>query len=138
VVHHEADHRSLSREDFPVRVQRRYGFAYSALVPRLRQTYRTTDRRIPWFVRAAAGVDDEAKGDLARLIQANVLRQNTVIVHGTASRGRTPRSRRGGGPVVWCPEVDERLGAQPPIAALRAGGVSLALGKGSGPWRTDP
>ena len=133
VVHHEADHRSLSREDFPVRVQRRYGFAHSALVPRLRQTYRTTDRRIPWFVRAAAGVDEEAKGDLARLVEANVLRENTVIVHGTALGALdAPRLAEAGASVVWCPEVDERLfGAQPPIAALRAGGVGLALGSGS-------
>jgi cytosine/adenosine deaminase-related metal-dependent hydrolase len=114
-------------------VQRRFGFAHSALVPGLRQTYRTSDRRIPWFVRAAAGVDGDAKGDLARLVQANVLRQNTVIVHGTAlGVVDVPRLAEAGAGVVWCPEVDERLfHAQPPISALRAGGVGLALGSGS-------
>jgi cytosine/adenosine deaminase-related metal-dependent hydrolase len=133
VVHHEADHRSLGRDDFPVRVQRRYGFALAARLPRLRQTYRTTDRRIPWFVRAAAGIDEEARGDLLRLVEANVLRHNTVIVHGTAlGAADVPRLAEAGACVVWCPEADERLfGAQPPIAALRAGGVPLALGSGS-------
>jgi cytosine/adenosine deaminase-related metal-dependent hydrolase len=134
VVHHEADHRSLARDDFPVRVQRRFGFAHSpGLVEKLRQTYRTTDRRIPWFVRAAAGVDEGARGETLRLAEANVLRQNTVVVHGTAlGADDVRRLAEAGACVVWCPEIDERLfAAQPPVADLRAAGVPLALGSGS-------
>ncbi len=134
VVHHEADHRSLARDDFPVRVQRRFGFAHSpGLVEKLRQAYRTTDRRIPWFVRAAAGVDEGARGETLRLAEANVLRQNTVVVHGTAlGTDDVRRLAEAGACVVWCPEIDERLfAAQPPVADLRAAGVPLALGSGS-------
>ena len=133
VVHHNPDHRSLGRDDFPVRVLRRYGFAHSpGVTPKLRQAYRTTDRRIPWFVRAAAGTGGRAAAELDTLADANVLRQNTVIVHGTALReGDAPRLAAAGASVVWCPEVGERLfGAQPPVAALLHAGVPLGLGSG--------
>lgn len=134
VAHHNPDHRSLGREDFPVRVLRKYGFAHSpGLAPRLRQTYRTTDRRIPWLVRAAAGTDVRAAAELDLLTAANVLRQNTVIVHGNALReADAPRLAAAGASVVWCPEVAVRLfGAHPPIRALRQAGVALALGSAS-------
>ena len=134
VAHHNPDHRSLGRDDFPVRVLRKYEFAHSpGLVPRLRQAYRTTDRRIPWLVRAAAGTDARAQGELDLLVAANVLRQNTVIVHGNALRADdAPRLAAARAGVVWCPEVADRLfGAHPPIRVLREAGVALALGSAS-------
>ena len=134
VAHHNPDHRSLGHEDFPVRVLRKYEFAHSpGLVPRLRQAYRTTDRRIPWLVRAAAGTDARALAELDLLAAANVLRQNTVIVHGNALRvADVPRLVAARASVVWCPEVADRLfGAHPPIRALRDAGVGLALGSAS-------
>ena len=134
VAHHNPDHRSLGRDDFPVRVLRKYEFAHSpGLVPRLRQAYRTTDRRIPWLVRAAAGTDARALRELDLLAAANVLRQNTVIVHGNALReSDVPRLAEARAGVVWCPEVAARLfGAHPPVRALLQGGVALALGSAS-------
>jgi cytosine/adenosine deaminase-related metal-dependent hydrolase len=134
VVHHGPDHRALSREDFPVHVQRRYGFAPSpGQSPRLRRTYRTTDRRIPWFVRAAEGTDDRSRGEVALLAEAGVLRQNTVIVHGTGlAPGDLPRLAAAGACVVWCPEADRRLyAAAAPVSALIAAGVRVGLGSDS-------
>ena len=131
VLHHHADHRSLSREDFPVRVQRRYAFAHSpGLTPALRRTYRTTDRRIPWIVRAGEGRDPGLRRELDVLAAANVLRQNTVIAHGTAlapeDAGRLAAARAS---VVWCPESDRHLyGRTAPVAALLAAGVKVGLG----------
>jgi cytosine/adenosine deaminase-related metal-dependent hydrolase len=133
-AHHGPDHRSLGRADFPVRVLRRYGFAHSpGLTPELRRTYRTTDRRIPWFVRAAAGADERAAAELDALAEANLLRQNTVLVHGTALRAAdAPRLAAARVSVVWCPEVDERLfGAQPPVRELVEAGVAVGLGSAS-------
>jgi hypothetical protein len=131
VLHHHPDHRSLAREDFPVRVQGRYGFAHSpGLTPALRRTYRTTDRRVPWIVRAAEGADPGLRDEIDLLQAANVLRQNTVIVHGTALvAGDAARLREAGAAVVWCPESDRRLYARTaPVAALLGGGVSVGLG----------
>jgi len=130
-LHHHADHRSLGRPEFPVRVQRRYGFAHSpGLTPELRRRYRSSDRRIPWIVRAAEGSDPALRGELAQLAAANVLRQNTVIAHGTAlepeDAGALAAARAS---LVWCPESDLRLyGRAAPAAALLARGVSVGLG----------
>ena len=45
VVHHHPTHRSLERDDFPVRVLERYQFADSpGRTPALRRTYRSTGR----------------------------------------------------------------------------------------------
>ncbi len=131
VLHHHPDHRSLAQAEFPVRVQRRYAFAHSpGLTAALRKTYRTSDRRIPWLVRAAEGALPGLRAELDVLAAANVLRQNTVIVHGTALEPQdAPRLAAARASLVWCPESDARLyGRTIPFAAMRAGGVSVGLG----------
>jgi cytosine/adenosine deaminase-related metal-dependent hydrolase len=131
VLHQHPDHRSLSPDDFPVRVQRRYGFAHSpGLTPALRRTYRTSDRRIPWLVRAVEGRDPALRAELDALAAANVLRQNTVIVHGTAlAPGDGARLAAARASLAWCPESDRWLyGTTAPVAALRAAGVAVGLG----------
>jgi cytosine/adenosine deaminase-related metal-dependent hydrolase len=131
VLHHHPDHRSLAQPGFPVRVQRRYGFAHSPrLTAALRKTYRTSDRRVPWLVRAAEGVLPGLRAEIDVLAEANVLRQNTVIVHGTALAPEdAPRLAAARASVVWCPESDLRLyGRTAPVAALRSGGVRVGLG----------
>ncbi|MDD1632983.1 MAG: amidohydrolase family protein, partial [Methylococcaceae bacterium] len=142
VLHHHPDHRSLSREDFPVRVQGRYGFAHSpGLTPALRRTYRTSDRRVPWLVRAAEGADPGLRAELDLLAAANVLRQNTVIVHGTALAPEDgARLRAARASLVWCPESDRRLyGRTAPVAALIEAGVGVGLGSDAPPTGTrDP
>jgi hypothetical protein len=133
-VHHGPDHRALGRSDFPVRVPRRYGFAPSpGQAPRLRRTYRTTDRRIPWFVRAAEGTDERSRGEIDLLAEAGVLRQNTVILHGTAlGAAEAPRLAAARACVVWCPETDRRLyGATAAVRDLLAAGVCVGLGSDS-------
>ena len=134
VVHHGPDHRALGRPDFPVRVQRRYSFAPSpGQSPRLRRTYRTTDRRIPWFVRAAEGTDERSRREVDLLADAGVLRQNTVILHGTGlTDADIPRLAAARASVVWCPETDRRLyGATAPVRGLIAAGVRVGLGSDS-------
>ena len=134
VVHHHPYHRSLGREDFPVRVLCRYQFADSpGRTPALRRTYRSSDRRIPWLVRAAEGTDDRARAELDVLAAANVLRQNTVILHGTGLPPEDgPRIAAARATVVWCPEADRRLyGTTAPVTALWAAGVRVGLGSDS-------
>jgi cytosine/adenosine deaminase-related metal-dependent hydrolase len=134
VAHHNAFHRALARDDFPVRVLSRYQFAHSpGLAPALRRTYRSTDRRIPWFVHVAEGTDERCRAELALLEEANVLRHNTVIVHGVGLDGAAAaRVAAAGAAVVWCPEANRRLyGATADVATLRAAGVSLGLGSDS-------
>lgn len=134
VLHHSGFHRSLGRDDFPIRVQHRYDFAQSpGLTPQLRKAYRTTDRRIPFLVHAAEGTDAVAGGEIARLAEANVLRQNTVVIHAIAcsdeDRARLAAAKAC---VVWCPEAALRLyGRATDVPALRAAGVRVGLGSES-------
>jgi len=133
VAHHNPWHRSLG-EDFPVRVLERYQFAHSpGLTPRLRSTYRSTDRRIPWMVHAAEGTDARCGAEVKALREQNLIRQNTVIIHGIALDAEdvallAARSAC----LVWCPESNRRLyGATAPVAALGAAGVRVGLGSDS-------
>jgi cytosine/adenosine deaminase-related metal-dependent hydrolase len=134
VAHHNAFHRSLARPDFPVRVLERYQFAHSpGLTPELRRTYRSTDRRIPWMVHLAEGTDDRCQRELDVVVDANLLRQNTVIIHGIAlpvhEMARVAAARAA---VVWCPESNRRLyGATADVKALRSAGVRVGLGSDS-------
>jgi cytosine/adenosine deaminase-related metal-dependent hydrolase len=136
VLHHHPDHRSLGRPEFPVRVQRRYAFAHSpGLCRDLRRTYRTSDRRIPWIVRAAEGRAPGLRSEIDALAAANVLRQNTLIVHGTALEPEdAPRLAAAKACLVWCPESDLRLyGRTPRVLAFRSSGVRIGLGSDGAP-----
>jgi cytosine/adenosine deaminase-related metal-dependent hydrolase len=134
VLHHAPFHRALQRDDFPVRVQHRYDFAHSpGQTPQLRRAYRTSDRRIPFLVHAAEGTDAVAAGEIERLAAANVLRQNTVVVHAIAcSEADRAAMAAAKACVAWCPEAGLRLyGRAADVAALRAAGVRIGLGSES-------
>ncbi len=134
VLHHGPFHRSLARDDFPVRVQERYDFALSpGQTPELRKAYRTTDRRIPWLVHAAEGTDERAAGEITKLREANVLRQNTVVMHAVGVTGDDITAMAAARTaVVWSPEMERRLyAATAPVAALMKAGVPIGLGSGA-------
>jgi cytosine/adenosine deaminase-related metal-dependent hydrolase len=134
VFHHGAWHRSLARPDFPVRVQERYAFAHSAsLTPRLRRTYRTSDRRVPWLVHAMEGRGEEARAELLALERENVLRQNTVLANATAlGAAEAARIAAARACVAWCPEAERRLyDASADLATLRGASVRVGLGSDS-------
>jgi cytosine/adenosine deaminase-related metal-dependent hydrolase len=134
VAHHNPYHRALGRPDFPVRVLERYHFAHSpGLTPALRRTYRTTDRRIPWMVHAAEGTDARSRAELELLAEANVLRQNTIVVHGIGlGEEEARRMAAARACLAWCPEANRRVyGAAAQIAAMRAAGVRIGLGSDS-------
>jgi cytosine/adenosine deaminase-related metal-dependent hydrolase len=136
VLHHHPDHRSLARDDFPVRVQRRYAFAHSpGLTPELRRTYRTSDRRIPWIVRAGEGSDPALRAEIQQLARANVLRQNTVVARGTALEAADASILAAArASLSWSPECDLRqYGRTAPVPALAAAGVRSGLGSDGAP-----
>lgn len=134
VAHHGAFHRSLARPDFPVRVLERCQFARSfGSAEELHRTYRSTDRRIPWTIHAAEGTDEASAGDIERLAEANLLRQNTVILRGLALRdsdaGALATARAA---LIWCPEADRRqYGRTLRLPRLREAGVAVGLGSDS-------
>jgi cytosine/adenosine deaminase-related metal-dependent hydrolase len=134
VAHHNRFHRSMAREDFPVRVLAKYEFANSAgLTAELRQTYRTTDRRIPWMVHAGEGTDELSRCEIDILAEQNVLRQNTVIIHAIAFHADEARRMAAArAALVWCPESNRRLyGATADLAGFLSAGVKVGLGSDS-------
>ena len=134
VAHHGPYHRALARRDFPVRVLAKYQFAHApGPAPALRRTYRSTDRRIPWMIHAGEGTDERSRGGVDALVAANVLRQNTVLVHAIAlGSGDAERIAEARACVVWCPQSNRRLyGQTADVAALRAAGVRIGLGSES-------
>jgi len=134
VAHHGPYHRALARRDFPVRVLAKYQFAHApGPAPALRRTYRSTDRRIPWMIHAGEGTDERSRGGVDALAAANVLRQNTVLVHAIAlGPGDAERIAEARACVVWCPQSNRRLyGQTADVAALRAAGVRIGLGSES-------
>jgi cytosine/adenosine deaminase-related metal-dependent hydrolase len=134
VAHHNTFHRSMARDDFPVRVLQKYEFAHSpGLTKHLRKTYRTTDRRIPWMVHAGEGVDEASRLELARLREENVLRQNTVVIHGIAFGETEARAMaEAKAALIWCPESNRRLyGATAQPRLYLEAGVRVGLGSDS-------
>jgi cytosine/adenosine deaminase-related metal-dependent hydrolase len=134
VAHHGVFHRCLSRPDFPVHVLERYQFAHSpGLTPALRKTYRSTDRRIPWFVHLAEGTSERCREEADALTTFNLLRQNCVAVHAIGLRADDiPKLAAAKVSVVWCPESNRRLyAATAPVRALAEGGVRIGLGSDS-------
>ena len=131
VLHHHPDHRSLAQASFPVRVQRRYGFAHSpGLTAALRRTYRTSDRRVPWLVRAAEGVRPGPAGGARRAGggERAAAEHRDRARHGARARGR---ASPGGGPGLARLVPRERPPPLRPDGALRraaGGGVSVGLG----------
>ncbi len=136
VAHHGPDHRALGADGFPVRVQRRYDFAYSpGQTPALRRAYRTSDRRIPWFVHAGEGLSARVATELEALVVANVLRQNTVVARGLAfGAAEARRMAEARACLAWCPEADlVQYGATADVQAWTAAGVRVGLGSESPP-----
>jgi cytosine/adenosine deaminase-related metal-dependent hydrolase len=115
VAHHNPFYPELRRR-MPVRVVRRYGWAHSFLLERqpagargepgggVAERWKATPPDAPFLVHLSEGIDDEARGELARLEAIGCLSPNTVIVHGVAidADGWRRVSRAGVG-LVWCP-----------------------------------
>ena len=94
-------------------------------------TYRTSDRRIPWIVRAAEGSDPGAARRARRAGggERAAAEHRDRARHGARAGGRAARSPPPGPSLAWCPESDLRLyGRTAPVAALRAAGVRVGLG----------
>ncbi len=131
VVHHDPWHRrAFGSRAFPVGVVRCAWGHSLGFEKDLRRCYRP-DR--PFLVHAAEGTDDRAGAEVRELERLDLLRENTVLVHGMALSAEDIRIlARRGCKVVWCPVSNVRLyGQTAPIAALRRAGVTVALGTDS-------
>jgi cytosine/adenosine deaminase-related metal-dependent hydrolase len=113
VVHHNPPHKELWRQDFPVRVLRKYGWAHSlhfSTDEEIATSYRSTPPDALWFIHLAEGTDAVAAGEYQRLKALGCVGKNTVIVHGV---GMTEADIADAAPIVrglvWCPTTNNYL-----------------------------
>lgn len=113
VAHHNPPHEYLFREDFPVRVLKKYGWAHSlhfSTDEEIVNSYRSTPLDVPWFIHLAEGTDEVAAGEYKRLKALGCVGKNTVIVHGVGIKSEDVEdavaSVRG---LVWCPSTNNFL-----------------------------
>ncbi len=133
VCHHDKLWPELQREDFPVRVVQRYGWAHSfALGGDLQQAYSATPEGCAFIVHACEGVDDAARGELAGLDGFGVLDANTVLVHGLAidEAGVALMQERKASLIV-CPSSNQFLYRRLPDMELLGRVENVALGNDS-------
>jgi cytosine/adenosine deaminase-related metal-dependent hydrolase len=82
------------------------------------------------YVHLAEGVDDSSRQELDELVEARLLTEATVIIHGTAlSADQLADVKDAGAKMVWSPQSNLRLYAQTTAAAeaLRLG-IPMGLG----------
>lgn len=133
VCHHDPLWSELSRNDFPVRVLQRYGWAHSLALGRDVQTRRNaTPAGCPFIIHAGEGVDTNARMEVFHLEQMGLLDSDTVLVHALAldPEGATLLRERDAS-IILCPSSNHFLFAQLPPLSLLSGIGNLAIGSDS-------
>ena len=138
VAHHNPLYREL-RASLPIRVVRRYGWAHSFLLAAqpagargepggdVARRFRATPANAPFIVHLAEGVDDDARGELARFERLGCLAPNAVLVHGVGiDRDGWRRVAQSGAGAVWCPASNQFLFGAPAAARTGLGATEAA------------
>lgn len=114
VVHHGHPHKPLFRQDFPVRVLRKYGWAHSLhfnTKEEIIRSYKNTPKSVPWFIHLAEGTDEVAANEFRCLRKLGCLDgERTVIIHAVnwlKSEGLGHEMWARG--FVWCPSTNMYL-----------------------------
>src|SRR5262245_40839180 len=138
VAHHNPLYREL-RGRLPIRVVRRYGWAHSFLLAAqpagargepggdVARRFRATPANAPFIVHLAEGVDDDARGELARFERLGCLAPNAVLVHGVGiDRDGWRRVAEKCASAVWCPASNRFLFGAPAAARTGLGATEAA------------
>lgn len=133
VSHHNPLWPDLQRNDFPVRVVQKYGWAHSlALGGNLREARSMTPEGCAFIVHACEGVDEEAREELWGLDRLELLDASTVLVHGLAidhEGAALIRERRAS--LIVCPSSNKFLFDKLPDTSLLSCIENVSLGNDS-------
>jgi hypothetical protein len=136
VIHHNPPHKCLFKNDFPVRVLKRYGWTHSlhfSSDEEIVASYKSTPPDAPWLIHLAEGTDEIAAGEYQRLKALGCVQSNTVFVHGVGLTDEdiadaAPRVRG----LVWCPTTNNYLlGKTTRARKWMESGGRIALGSDS-------
>jgi hypothetical protein len=133
VCHHDVLWPELQREDFPIKVVQKYGWAHSlALGGDLQRALASTPEGSAFIVHACEGVDSRAREELSELDRLGLLHAGTVLVHGLAidDTGVTLMRERGVSLII-CPSSNEFLFGRLPEISLLGAIENIALGNDS-------
>lgn len=133
VCHHNELWPELRRQDFPIRVVQRYGWAHSlALGGALYQARSATPEGCAFIMHASEGVDEQAREEIFSLDQLGLLDNNTVLVHGLAlDEAGVALIRQRGVSLIICPSSNKFLYEKLPDMDLLGAIENVALGNDS-------
>jgi cytosine/adenosine deaminase-related metal-dependent hydrolase len=131
VAHHDPRHPILDDAHLPIRLVR-CGWAHSpglagSYGPSLEESWRTTGSSRPWIVHLAEGIDAQARGEFAQLVEKRCVSDRTVAVHAVGlDEAARDALLSAGGAGVWCPSsnlnmLGETLDPRPWIRCHRLG-----------------
>ena len=130
VCHHNPYERAVFRDDFPVRVVRRFGWAHSlAFEPNLAARFRNTPPHWPFILHCAEGTDAAARRETADLDRLGALDDRTVLVHGVSADPALLHKRSAS--LVWCPTSNLRMLGRTLTRSVLRSGVPIALASDS-------
>jgi cytosine/adenosine deaminase-related metal-dependent hydrolase len=134
VAHHNPLHRPLKKNDFPVRVLKKYGWSHSLYLSsqdEIRKSYLDAGQR-KWMIHLAEGIDDFAASELGVLAELNVLGPSTILIHGVGlTEADTQLAIERGASLVWCPSTNFYLLGQTATVQKWAAAGQLMLGSDS-------
>jgi len=133
VAQHNALPSAANRENLPIRVLTRYGWAHSLHFCRdWHERFQATPEKFPFFIHAAEGTDEAARKEIDILNRGGALTPSTVLVHGVGiGRKQLKWVEDGGCSLVWCPSSNHfTLGCSLDREILNAR-VPIALGTDS-------
>jgi len=133
VCHHDSLWPELEREDFPIRVVRKYGWGHSlALGGDLVKARSYTPEGTAFILHACEGVDERAYAELAELDRLGLLDERTVLVHGLAiDDGGLALVTERRVSLVVCPSSNQFLFQKLPDMALLGSIENITLGNDS-------
>jgi cytosine/adenosine deaminase-related metal-dependent hydrolase len=133
VSHHNPYEPNVFNAEFPVRVVKRFGWAHSLhFSPDVGARYRRTPSDWPFLVHAAEGTDVFARSEVARLYEANVLGDRTVLIHAVALDSLAiDLLRHCQTSVVWCPSSNAFTIGRTLDATVLISEIPISLGTDS-------
>jgi cytosine/adenosine deaminase-related metal-dependent hydrolase/ubiquinone/menaquinone biosynthesis C-methylase UbiE len=133
VCHHDRPSTEFDDPDFPVHVLSNFSWSHSlSFDPDLPEAFRNAPAGLPFIFHAAEGVDHECAREVFRLDEMQVLRHNSVLVHGLGliAESAALLNQRGASLII-CPTSNEYLFGCSPSKSLLSSIERLALGSDS-------
>lgn len=132
VVHHNPYYSKIFNNKFPIRVLRKYGWSHSiGHGSELKKSFVKSNGK-PFIIHAGEGIDAQSTSEIDQLVKMGLIRENTVLVHGTALKPKQiDNLSKVKASLVWCPASNIYLFGQTVDVSILRGQIPVALGTDS-------